>query len=188
MKQAFCTLILLGSASLAAIAASPRAPEPIACDVRRAGGCFDLTIDGQEVGQLDTPDGKALDRGGDYLRHTRTSRLWFVSEPVSARPKIVLSPNDKTVQWLEGTTCIDVIIEQANPMTFHARRFAIAEGEGSCNQQALTLHAEGRELVTGSTESSFAPLPPGDYVAFVRAYGSVHGWDMKTLFFTVGDR
>jgi hypothetical protein len=175
----------LASISLAAFAGPPRASEPIACDVTRSGGCFDLNIDGQRVQQLDAPDGSAPYHGVDYLRHARTSRLWFVPGPVATQPKFALSPNDKTAQWLEGETCIDVIIEQANPTTYHAHRFPAPEGDGSCNAPARTARAEGREVAAAPTEVLSTKLPPGDYVAFVRAYGSVHGWDQKTLFFTV---
>ena len=187
----YSTLALLLAASCVADARDKpqtRAPEPIPCDVSRSGGCFDLAIDGQKVRQLDTPDGTAIYHGVDYDRHTRTSKMWFVPDPVSAQPKFVLHANSKTAQWLEGEKCIDVIVEQANPLTYHARRFALPAGEGSCNRPAANVRVEGGAVATVSISERTESLPPGDYVAFVRAYGSVHGWDGKTLFFTVGAR
>jgi|GEM_PF-4540062 len=166
----------------------PPGPEPIPCDVARAGGCFDLTIDGQKVLQLDTPDGTAMYHGVDYNRHTRTSKMWYVPEAVSAEPKFVLHANDKTAQWLEGEPCIDVIVEQANPRTYNARRFSLAPSETSCNRPAANVLVEGYPAATVTTRGPAEALPPGDYVAFVRAYGSIHGWDGKALFFTVGSR
>lgn len=188
-RQSILTLLLVVScAADARDKPPPQRPLPIPCDVAREGGCFDLTIDGQTVRQLDTPDDTALYHGVDYKRHTRTSKMWFVPDPVSAQPKFVLRANDKTAQWLEGETCIDVIVEQANAQTYHARRFTLPAGEGACNRPAVNVRVEGGAVATISTGEHAEQLPPGDYVAFVRAYGSIHGWDGKTLFFTVGTR
>jgi hypothetical protein len=164
----------------------PKGPEPIPCDVAREGGCFDLVVDGQTVRQLDTPDGTAMWKGVNYLRHTRASHMWFVPGPVSATPTFTFAANARSAGWFKDDTCLDVIVEQANPETYHARRFPTPHAEPACNRDAANVRVEGGRVVTSKSPPAAAPLPPGEYVSFVRAYGKTGDWDMKTLFFTVG--
>jgi hypothetical protein len=180
-------LLLLPLAAVARKPVKPSGPPPISCDVSRNGGCFDLSIDGQQVRQLDTPDGTATYQGVDYLKHTRNTHMWYAKEPVSAQPKFVLRTNAHTAEWLQGETCLDVIIEAANAQTYHAQRFAIPDSEGACKRQAANARVDGRGVMTVDTSERADRLPPGNYVAFVYAYGSVHGFDKKDLFFTVAE-
>ena len=161
-------------------------PTPIRCDVAREGGCFDLSVDDQDVRRLDTPHTTAVYGGVDYYRHVHRDRLWFVPSPVSADPRFVFRPNASTAGWLQGEVCLDVIVEAANTQTYRARRFALPLGPNACRRVANVFANDGA-VVTIDTSDPVERLPPGVYVAFVRAYGSVDEWDMKTVFFTVGE-
>ncbi len=187
VRMALLLLLLVPMAAVARKPVKPSGPPPIPCDVSRNGGCFDLSVDGHDVVQLDTPDGKALYQGVDYIIHTRNTHMWYVREPVSAQPKFALRANAHTPEWLQGDICIDVIVEAANPQSYHAKRFAIPDSEGACHGHAANVRANGRGVITVDTSQPADRLPPGNYVAFVRAYGSVHGWDKKDLFFTVAE-
>src|SRR4051812_9133665 len=175
-------LVALGGVGIAQAGGKPKALPPPACDVRRKGGCFDLIVDGQKALPLATGSGTAVYHGVDYHTHTREEVMWHVPDPVSNQPAFAFRPNPSSAAWFGGNACLDVIIEVANPSTYHAERVA----HFGCNGPA-NARADGGDVATAP--DAIAPptaLAPGDYVVFVRAYGPVKGWDGKTLFVTVG--
>jgi len=149
------------------------------------GGCFELTISNQEVIPLPTPRRKAIYKNTDYYVHAGTDHIWYVPEAVPAVPKFVVHSNEKTAGKMQGRLCRDVIIEQANALTFRARRFNLSGLNQDCNRRT-NVFVEGREIGTDDHSELRQALPPGDYIAFVRVYGELKGWDKKTVFFTVG--